>query len=326
MASDKLPSAELPILRLALLGFSPAQQAIVETALVVMRTRLRWRLARLTDADAVCVNGSSVTPLADGSLQIRASVPGTAPLRIDPTHSERPMAFSLPLAQGVQAGSTFDLASPATTRAMLEKFEGWLRPVSVQFCLASRIVQSRMDLSGTVYHVTVDGRLVAVVSRRSGVGVLPIADPFHLDNALWAKRPGPADEIPGHFVQVGLSQVLWQYAMRTQRNLLPTYFRSGPLYWCRSPQLPQRLFRDSHLLIVRELAQGPVAFADLGRRTGLPETVLSRDLAGLRIVGAVTHDRKQAMRLQVPPATRASASSDNATDMTAPAPLAPQHF
>ena len=79
-------------------------------------------------------------------------------------------------------------------------------------------------------------------------------------------------------------------------------------------------------MIVRELAQGPVAFADLGRRTGLPETVLSRDLAGLRIVGAVTHDRKQAMRLRAPSATGASAGSGNANDMTAPAPLAPQAF
>ena len=244
------------MLRLALLGFSSAQQAMLETALVVLRTRLRWRVVALDEADAVCVNGSRVVTLPDGSLQIDDSAPGGPPLRIDPSHSDRPIAFSLPLAASIAAASTFDMASPPSTRAMLEKFEGWLRPVSVQFCLASRIVQSRLDVVATVYHVSVDGRLVAVVSRRTGVGVLPIADPFHLENALWAKRPGPADDIPGHFVQVGLSQVLWEYAMRTRRNLLPTYFRAGPIYWCRSPQLPQRLFRDSHLLIVRELTGG----------------------------------------------------------------------
>lgn len=321
MPTDKLP-AELPVLRLGLLGFNPAQQALFETALVMLRTRLRWRVVALEEADAICVNGSRVTPLADGSLQIAASAPGAPPLRIEPTHAERPMAFTLPLAAGVVAGNTFDMASPASTRAMLEKFEGWLRPLSVQFCLASRIVQARLDVSATVYHVSVDGRLVAVVSRRSGVGVLPIADPFHLDNALWSRRPGPADEIPGHFVHVGLSQVLWQYAMRTQRNLLPTYFRSSPLYWCRSPQLPQRLFRDSHLLIVRELVRAPLTFVELGRRTGLPDTELSRDLAGLRIVGAVTHDRKQASRLRTQPAVKASPGVTD--DMTAPAPLAPQ--
>ena len=323
MPADQ-PLAELPVLRLGLLGFSAAQQAMLETALVVLRTRLRWRICGIDEADAICVNGSRVAPLPDGSLQIAPVKPGQAPLRIDPDHSDRPMAFSLPMAAGVQATSTFDMASPASTRSMLEKFEGWLRPVSVQFCLASRIVQSRMDLSGTVYHVTVDGRLVAVVSRSNGVGVLPIADPFHLEGAQWAKRPVLADEIPGHFVHVGMSQALWQYAMRTQRDLLPTYFRSSPIYWCRSPQLPQRLFRDSHLMIGRELARSPMTFADLGKRTGLPEAVLARDLAGLRIVGAVTHDRKQALRLRDKPFVRSRGTAEPAGDMTAPAPLAPQ--
>ena len=316
--TDKL-SVERPVLRIGLLGFSLAQHAMFETALVVLRTRLRWHLVNIAQADAVCINGSRVTPLADGSLLIAASTTGAPALRIDPGHSERPMAFSLPLTPGVAADSTFDMASPASTRAMLEKFEGWLRPVSVQFGLASRIVQERLDVS-TVYHVSVDGRLVAVVSRRTGVGVLPIADPFHLDNAMWSRRPGLADEIPGHFVQVGLSQILWQYAMRTERNLLPTYFRSGLIYWCRSPQLAPRHFGDSHLQIARELVRRPTSFAELEQRTGLPAAILSRDLAGLRIVGAITHDRKQALKLR----PRAVSQAHGSDDMTAPAPLIPQ--
>ncbi|GAC1600163.1 MAG: hypothetical protein NVS3B2_02120 [Ramlibacter sp.] len=318
------PLVELPVLQLGLIGFSAAQQALFETALAVLRTRLPWRIAALARADAICVNGSRARALADGSLEVLASLAGVPPTRIDPNDSSRPVSFSLPLAPGVVAGSSFDMASPASTRAMLEKFEGWLRPTSVQFCLASRIVQSRLDVGANVYHVTVDGRLVAVVSRRSGVGVLPIADPFHLEKAEWARRPGLANEIPGHFVQAGLSQVLWQYAMRTQRNLLPTYFRSGPIYWCRPPQLPQRLFSDSHLMIVRELAHAPISFADLAKRTALPEDVLSRDLAGLRIVGAVTHDRKQAQRAAEIQGTARPAGRAALSDMTAPAPLAPQ--
>jgi DNA-binding HxlR family transcriptional regulator len=315
---------ELPVLQLGLLGFSAAQQAIFETALVVLRTRLQWRIVALPDADAICVNGSRTQALPDESLQVMASGPGAASTRLDPNESDRPLSFSLPLGPGVVAASTFDMASPASTRAMLEKFEGWLRPMSVQFCLASRIVQSRLDLSANVYHVTVDGRMVAVVSRRSGIGVLPIADPFHLNKAEWARRPELADEIPGHFVQAGVSQVLWQYTMRTQRNLLPTYFRSGPIYWCRAPQLPQRLFNDSHLMIVRELAHAPLTFADLAKRTGLADAVLSRDLAGLRIVGAVTHDRKQAQRAGAGLGSTRSAGRGPLGDMTAPAPLAPQ--
>lgn len=233
------------------------------------------------------------------------------------------MAFSLPLdAPGFLTANTFDVRNPETIRAMLMQFTGWLRPTAVKFWLASRIVQERLDLSSTVYHVSVEGRLQAVVSRRNGVGVLPIADPAQLAKAVWARRPGPADEIPGHFVRTALTEVLWQYAMRTTRDLLPTYFRSGPLYWCRAPQLPQRMFRDSHLMIVRELANAPATFAELVRRTRLTEAVLARDLAALRITGAVTHDRKQALKAtgQLPDKSPHGVLADK----TAPAPLVPQ--
>lgn len=338
---------ELPVLRLGSLGFNPAQQAIFETALVVLRTRLKWQVVPLDQADAVCVNGSRALVRPDGHIEVAGSTPGAPPVCLFPDDTDRPLAFSLPLAPGVESASTFDMASPASTRAMLEKFEGWLRPLSVQFCLGSRIVQDRLDVNATVFHVHVDGRLVAVVSRRTGVGVLPIADPFHLQNATWARRPGPADEIPGHFVQAGLTQVLWQYAMRTRRDLLPSSFRSGPLYWCRSPQLPQRLFGDSHLMIVRELAHAPTTFQELVQRTGLAEDVLSRDLAALRICGAVTRDRKQALRAAIQPPERGTRGAEGRKpqpiglaawrsnqggnsaplgDKTAPAPLIPQAY
>ena len=50
--------SELPVLQLGLVGFSAAQQALFETALIVLRTRLHWRIVALPEADAVCVNGS----------------------------------------------------------------------------------------------------------------------------------------------------------------------------------------------------------------------------------------------------------------------------
>lgn len=344
---------ELPVLRLGLVGFNSAQQALFETALLVLRTRLQWKLVALADADAVCVNGSRAIALADGSLEIASSQAGAAPVRLDPDDNTRPMAFTLPVAPaGIQASCTFDMASPASTRSMLEKFEGWLRPKAVQFCLASQIIQDRIEVISTVHHVSVDGRLVAVVSPRNGVGVLPIADPFHLKTAVWARRPGLADEIPGHFVQAGLTEVLWQYAIRTKRNLLPASFKSGPIYWCRPPQVPPRLFKDSHLVIVRELAHEPAAFADLTARTGLPSAVLSRDLAALRIVGAITQDKKLAQRfdmrptgvggrsLEIPVARHSTESTQRArkisaaaavsaaaaSDRTAPVPLNRQDY
>ena len=82
------------------------------------------------------------------------------------------------------------------------------------------------------------------------------------------------------------------------------------------------MFSDSHLMVVRELVQGPATFAELGRRTGLSEAVLSRDLAGLRIVGCVTHDRKQAVRAAMQPGTKAGVEGSAGTASTATHTLA----
>jgi hypothetical protein len=336
-------ATELPVLRLALVGFSPAEMAVLQIALAHIRPGLAWRQSELADADALFASGARATVSADGLVQLGSGLAAGRPILID-GESERPLAFSGPVSAPRLANRpTFDICKPESIHAMLVQFTGWLRPVAVQFWLASRIVQERLDINATVWHVTVDGRLQAVVSRRNGIGVLPIADPSRLGDAVWAKRPGPADEIPGHFVQVPLQQVLWQYAMRTTRDLLPTYFRSGAIYWCRAPQLPQRLFKDSHLMIVREIANAPLGFAELARRTGLSDAVLARDLAALRIVGAVTHDRKQALRLAMLASSQPGATGDAARarrvalaarqgdgrtpqleDRTAPAPLTPQ--
>lgn len=314
---------ELPVLRLALVGFSPAEQAVLETAVDKVRTGLAWCQSSLEEADALFACGPRADWLAGGLIQINPGRSGLQPVLLAIDDSDRPLAFSLPLnAPHFQSANTFDIKKPESIRAMLVQFTGWLRPLAVKFWLASRIVHERLDLAATVYHVSLDGRLQAVVSRRTGVGVLPIADPKQLADAVWARRPGPADEIPGHFVKTGLAEVLWQYAMRTRRELLPVSFRSGPLYWCRAPQLRQRLFRDSHLMIVRELAYASASFSELGLRTGLAEHVIARDLSALRITGAVTQDRKQALKSagQLPDRLPAG----RRTDKTAPAPLTRQ--
>ena len=337
---------ELPILRLALAGFTPAEQEIIGTAAAQVTEGLAWRFsASLSEADAVFINGRRIAPWQAGGVRIDSPTPGGPVVCIDLNDWQRPLAFSAPMAIAGMAGAdSFDLLKPQSVGTVLTKFGGWLRPMAVQFWLASRIVKERLDLVSSVYHISVDGRLQAVVSRRNGIGVLPIADPSRLASAVWARRPTLADEIPGHFVQTALAEALWQYAMRTTRDLLPTYFRSGPIYWCRAPQLPQRMFRDSHLMIVRELAHAPASYADLGRRTGLSETVLARDLAALRLVGAVTQDRKQALRITPQPSGdpvqgseaakfRSHGTAPNPTfkgqgvalgDKTAPAPLTPQ--
>lgn len=322
---------ELPVLCLGTVGFSATEQASLKQALAAPPTALHWRLGGLGEADAWCVNGSRAEWLSDGSVRI-GQLPGPVPtLQIDMNETGRPMAFSLPLASaGFHPTLTFDLGSNRSIQAMLDRFEGWLRPMATQFFLASRITQDNLDLSSGVFHVSVNGRLQAVVSRRNGVGVLPIADPARMGAAVWARRPDCADEIPGHFVRIGLSQALWQYAMRSTRDLLPPRFRAGPIYWRRGPQLPQRFLNDSHLLLVRELAQRPYSFTELAQLTQRPDAKLSRDLAALYMVGAITTDKKRVPAGPVAggqgipvPQKRMGRLEPVFSDRTAPVPLGP---
>ena len=120
----------------------------------------------------------------------------------------------------------FQRDSPESIAAVLKQLEGWLRPLMVQFYLASHIVEKNLDLRSGVYHVSVNGKLYALVSRRSGIGVWPIADPAEMRNAVWNHRPESADAIPSHFVRTDFSQLMWQYATRTSRDCLPPHYRT----------------------------------------------------------------------------------------------------
>lgn len=157
---------ELPILRLGLVGFAPAQHSLLEAALANVDSGMCWQVVNLSHADAWCANGSCAEVLPDGSLEIGSTSGGARPIRINLDESDRPIAFSLPLAsKQLRDVATFDLTSPASIRAMLDRFDGWLRPMAVQLCLASYIAEHNLDLNTGVFHVTAKGRLQAVVSQ-----------------------------------------------------------------------------------------------------------------------------------------------------------------
>ena len=283
--------AEVPVLRLGLAGFAPDEEALlcVQLAGRAGRQPLVWQLAPLGQADAWCVNGPRLRRLPDGSWRIVPVRVTDQPIHIDPEHLEWPVAFSTPAGPPhFQPAHLFDLDSPASIRTLLEHLEGWLRPAMMQFHLAAHIVQGKVDLSAGVYHITVQGKLYAVVSRRGGVGVWPLADPAQMVHAEWLRRPVAADAMPATFVHASVAETMWQYATRTTRDCLPRHYRRKRLYLRRPPQLPPRLLSDRCLLVVRELERGPATFNDLLARTGAAAAELARQVAALYMVGAVT--------------------------------------
>jgi hypothetical protein len=129
---------------------------------------------------------------------------------------------------------------------------------------------------------------------------------------------------------------MWQYTDRTQRDVLPKHYRNGLLYYRRPPHLPQRLLRNSHLLIMRELMLAPATFEQLQQRCGMGERRLARELASLYFVGSITSNPKRATRVPARPSGAESLDSlvpsvlppsrrPQAVDLTAPAPLRPDH-
>ncbi len=284
-------TAEVPLLRLGIAGFAADEEALLclELARRSSRQQLAWQLAPLGEADAWCVNGPRLRRLPDGSWRVVPVRVTDHPIHIDPEHLERPVAFSTPAGPPhFQPAHLFDLDSPASIRTLLEHLEGWLRPAMVQFHLAAHIVQGKVDLSAGVYHVTVQGRLCAVVSRRGGVAVWPLADPAQLAQAEWHRRPDSADAMPATFVRSSVAETMWQYATRTTRDCLPKHYRRKRLFLRRPPQLPPRLLSDRCLLVVRELERAPATFNELLARTGAAAADLARQVAGLYMVGAVT--------------------------------------
>lgn len=287
---------ELPVLRLGLAGFGPAEQALLNTVLAsrASSSGAGWQLAPLGEADAWCVSGSNVQQLVDGTLRIAPGLPSGRAIRINPNEIDWPVAFSTsPRSPAFESGYTFQADSPRSIDAMLHQLEGWLRPLMVQFYLASHIVEENLDLRSGVFHVSVQGKLYAVVSHR-GIGVWPIADPASLGHAVWSHRPDAADAIPTHFVRTDYSQLVWQYATRTSRDCLPPHYRTKLLFLRRPPRLPMRLLNDASLLLIRELGRMPGTFAELAQRTGMGDVQLVRHLGALYMVGAITADPKRA--------------------------------
>ena len=129
--------------------------------------------------------------------------------------------------------------------------------------------------------------------------------------------------------------------VRTQRALLPRHYHSGLIYYRRPPRLPQQYLTDSHLLVMRGLMLQPATVKELQQRCGMGDERMARELAALYFVGTVTSNAKRAAPAAARPADSESSGPSNLNldslapaevqprspqpDLTAPAPLRPDH-
>ncbi|TFZ05307.1 hypothetical protein EZ313_01130 [Ramlibacter henchirensis] len=333
-------SFELPLLRIGIAGFSLEQQEkLGRTLLQASPGGLTWEFAKFGEADALWLNGARTQVLSSTTLRVASGVPGGRSVQINMPDVDRPVVFARPLPRNLQPELSYDIDDVQSVGDVLGRLEAWLRPLIAQFCLASQILEQESALSSGVYCVkSAQGTLLAVVDLRGDVAVLPTATPLDFDGAMWTQQTRDI-VVPGDFSRTSISQLMWHYALRTARDVLPSRYRTGTVYFRRPPRLPQRLLRDSHLLLLRELALSPGTFAELQQRTGLVAAPLAQDLAALYLVGAITANSKRASQAslrraegadsslyshqpsQFPGVRNSGGQGLRAGDFTAPAPL-----
>lgn len=290
---------EQPVLRLGLLGF--AEQAGVrlqEWAAQEHEGWPRWRSCDPHLADAWMINGAAVEVQGRDEVVINHPYGSGERLTLNRVEVDRPLAFATPLPEGFASAEFFEAESESSVRQRLQRFEAWLRPLRSQFALGAEVVK-RAGLVRGVVHLVHEGRLLAVVDLdRWQAGLLIPARPVDLTVAEWVQSPGLSREIPPSFIRVPLHRIMWTYAVRTVRDVLPERYREKTIHLRRVPQLPARWFDEVHLLLMRELLGRPARFDALVSRTGLPADDVAHHLAALYHSGALTTDADSAGRAE----------------------------
>ena len=287
------------MLRLGLLGFSePACLRLRDWA---SQPREGWPLWSCCDphlADAWMINGHAVEVRDRDAVVIRHPLRSDNRYQLNRAEVDRPLAFAAPLPDGFASVEFFDADDEASVRLRLQRFEAWLRPLRSQFALGAEVLHRVGRFSGVV-HVRREGRLLAVVDfARWYAGLLVPARPVDIATAEWSPVQNDVDNMPASFMRLPLHRVMWTYAVRTSRDVLPERYRRKPIYLRRVPQVPARWFGAEHLTIMRELLVQPSDFDDLRDRTGLGTVDLARHLSVLYHAGGLTTDGESARRAE----------------------------
>lgn len=292
---------EQPVLGLGLLGFSePVGLRLQAWAAQAPAGWPVWRVCDPHLADAWMIAGDSVEVRGRDEVVILHPQGSGDRLTLNRAEVDRPLAFAAPLPEGFASAEFFEADSEASVRQRLQRFEAWLRPLRTQFALGAQLMERLGQYrSGGVVHVSLSGRLLAVIDiQRWQAGLSIPARPVDLSMADWAHGATLSKDIPPSFIRLPLHRVMWNYAVRTQRDVLPERYRDSRIYLRRVPRLPAHWFDTMHLALMRELMTGPATFSQLLGRTQWSDAELTAHLGALYHGGGLTTDPDSARRAE----------------------------
>ena len=308
---------EHPTLRLGLVGFGHAEaQRIGQWLARLTEGWPHWRLSAPDRADAWWIDGRCISKVEGDELTVQTGLIEPPWIKLNPANVDRPIAFAGPLPSGMRALELVNPGDEAAVRQQVQRFEGWLRPLRAQFALGAELVERETEIKSGVYHLTLQGRLQAVVDLNHWrAALLASARPVDFTQAMWEPRPDAASTPPGGFIRMSISQLMWIYASRTRTNILPARYLSEKIYLRQVPRLPVGWLHDEHLLVLREVSAHADTLDRLVRRTGLTTKRLSRLVAALYFSGAVTTSRGSAAKARSHSDARASERAEHAADL-----------
>jgi hypothetical protein len=288
------PLATHAMLTVGLLGFDDARAR--ELAEDVGRAAIggvHWRTGPFRSADAWLVNGARVRIQREDEIEVDGGT--EAPVRLQLSNVDRPVAFATPLPSEFEPACTFDPHSFSSLTVALAKFASWLRPNLMLLQVADVLVHKYASLKRSqVYHLMADARLLGVVDLKGDVGVAPQTTSTSLGSVIWQPRPASAGYVPESFARRSTRLLLWEYAAHASHDALPRRYRSSRLYLRHAPMLPQSAFSDSQLLVVRELSREPLTLDELCARSTAPQAEIERALTALYLVGSITSSAQRA--------------------------------
>jgi hypothetical protein len=293
---------ELPVLRIGLLGFARSDANLAKAQILSASvSRCRWEVVPFEDADIWLINSPNVT-LGEGignerGLHIANPDAPHSPLTIYPLQATRPVAFTEPLPQDIDAVLSIELGNGYQCASRLNDFASTLPQLCTHFALGEQVATRQHNLQKGTYHLHFEGRLVAVIDLQGWqAGLLPGASAMDMALASWRHRPNERAHMPPGFETHSLERLMWVYASRSKSPRLPTSYESETIHLRRLSVLPQSWLHQDHMGIIGVLSQKPQAIGELAQNTRLSLERLEVCLAALYYSGTITTDARQVVR------------------------------